>query len=41
MTGAEIAADGGLSTAGVAWMRARIQAELQRSAGIAAPREPE
>ena len=41
MTGAEIAADGGLSTAGVAWMRARIQAELQRSASIAPPREPE
>ena len=28
MTGAEIAADGGLSTAGVAWMRGRIQSDL-------------
>jgi 3alpha(or 20beta)-hydroxysteroid dehydrogenase len=28
MTGAEIAVDGGLSSAGVAWMRGRIQAEL-------------
>jgi 3alpha(or 20beta)-hydroxysteroid dehydrogenase len=27
MTGAEVAVDGGLSTAGVAWMRRRIQAE--------------
>jgi 3alpha(or 20beta)-hydroxysteroid dehydrogenase len=28
MTGAELAVDGGLSSAGVAWMRGRIQAEL-------------
>jgi 3alpha(or 20beta)-hydroxysteroid dehydrogenase len=28
MTGAEIAVDGGLSSAGVAWMRGRIQTEL-------------
>jgi len=28
MTGAEIAVDGGLSAAGVAWMRSRIQIEL-------------
>jgi 3alpha(or 20beta)-hydroxysteroid dehydrogenase len=27
MTGAELAVDGGLSTAGVAWMRGQIQAE--------------
>jgi 3alpha(or 20beta)-hydroxysteroid dehydrogenase len=28
MTGAEIAVDGGLSAAGVAWMRSRMQIEL-------------
>ena len=38
MTGAEIAVDGGLSTAGVAWMRGRMQAELiNRKQSASAP----
>jgi len=38
MTGAELAVDGGLSTAGVAWMRGQIQAEsVDRSEAHAKP----
>jgi 3alpha(or 20beta)-hydroxysteroid dehydrogenase len=40
VTGAEIAVDGGMSSAGVAWMRGRVEAELSRRDGGHSPAIP-